>query len=134
MDLIVRHRRVLLFAVVGIINTCFDFIIFWGLVKLVKLDLLLSNCIAFCCAVFLSYVLNRNITFADRKLSSKNTTANIVSYFCVALFALAGSSYTLLIIYNHSGLLEGKIAGTAVSFIINYIGIKTLVFKKTGAG
>ncbi|MCG8641129.1 MAG: GtrA family protein [Desulfobacterales bacterium] len=130
-DLVVRHKRVVLFAFVGVINTCFDFIIFWALVQFAKLDLLLSNGIAFCCAVFLSYVLNRNITFADRRLNRKSNVANLVSYFCVAILALSGSSYTLLIIYDHIGLIEGKIAGTMVSFGINYIGIKTLVFKNT---
>lgn len=126
---VARHKRVLLFALVGVINTCVDVIIFFCLVTVFKVDLLLANCIAFGCAVCLSYFLNRYITFANHGLYQKNALLNLMVYLCISLMALGGSSYVLLAISSHGSLVAGKLSGTMISFAVNYIGIKTLVFK-----
>ncbi len=126
---VARHKRVLLFALVGVINTCVDIIIFFCLVTVFKVELLLANCIAFGCAVCLSYALNRYITFANQGLYQKNSLLNIMVYLCVSLLALGGSSYVLLVVSAHSNLVAGKLSGTMISFGVNYVGARTLVFK-----
>ena len=124
-----KHKRVLLFAIVGVINTCVDWVVFFSLVAQFNVALLYANCIAFGTAVCISYVLNRNITFADKKNSRKNTWVNLTTYVAVALLALWGSSYILLVVSRHGSVLAGKLAGTIVSFIVNYVGSRVLVFK-----
>jgi putative flippase GtrA len=129
--IVTRYRRPLIFALVGVINTCCDFSVFFCLVKLFKVGLLPANCISFSCAVCVSYVLNRNLTFADHTMCQKNTLANLSVYVLVAVLSLGASSYVLLYISSYGSILAGKLAGTMVSFAVNYIGTKTLVFMGT---
>jgi len=125
-----EHRQILRFACVGVVNTCADFAIFWCLVTQVGTGLVQANGIAFTCAVCLGYVLNKRFTFAGRQLYHKNRWASLAAYFCVALAALGGSSYVLVAISRHGSIPAGKLAGTMVSFLVNYMGTRAWVFRR----
>lgn len=116
------------FGGVGVANTCIDVGLFWFL-TLAGVQAEIANVISFSSGAANSLLLNREITFQGRQGSSLGM---LVAKFCaVTLLGLAISQATLLVALNLSfSALQAKLIATLVTFSINFILMRQIVFRK----
>lgn len=152
-------RQVLVFAVVGVINTAIDFAVlnllshFTGIKK--GQGVIPLNYISFSCAVIASYFLNKHWTFKDQGGSDK--TKQFTFFLIVSVIGASINSLTVYLITTFvpvpTGIINSvltavpsiatkfsdlsvlwlniaKLCATVVSLIWNFVGYKLFVFKK----
>lgn len=120
-------RRIATFVGIGVINTTIDILAFACLYGLVGLDVISSNVAAFLIALTNSYVMNRLITFADRR-GTGYAPAGLARFIIVAVAAMSVSTAIVYLISMFTHPLIGKLIATAASTTINYTGCYWFAF------
>ncbi len=140
----VNLRQIVIFGIIGVLNTSIDIGVFIFLKYIFNLDnqsiwIIAINLIAIITAIIFSYFANKNLTFQHKK---QTDTKEISSFLIVNAFGfLVNTSILKAIIYilpfiapNLEALIDpaliGKLLGTAGSMIVSFIGYKFFVFKK----
>jgi putative flippase GtrA len=108
------------------INTAVDISAFACLYELAGFGVISSNVLAFLLAVSGSYIMNRLITFADRRSSSG--IGRFVRFVTVAVVAMAVSTAVVYLASKVMHPLIGKMIATVASTFINYIATNRFVF------
>ncbi|PFO09320.1 sugar translocase [Bacillus sp. AFS076308] len=116
------------FALVGVVNTLIDFIIYALLTKF-NLNYLAAQCISYSAGVLNSYMMNRKWTF---ELKGKGSKREFFTFIGVNLLTLVITTFLLTMFYKWLGisLIISKLLVTGISVGINYMGAKTFVFTK----
>ena len=116
------------FAVVGVISTLFNYSIFFVLLHYIHLNYLLASAVGFIAGIYISYSLNRAVTF---KSINHNKKKEAFMYIAVCLVSLAVSLSCLKIIVGVFGIdpLLGNIISIGISTICNFTGAKFVVFR-----
>ncbi len=142
----VNIREIIVFGVIGVINTSIDIGVFMLLKYIFQISnksdwLILINLIAIILAIIFSYFANKYFTFQNK---AKTNTKEIAGFLIVNLFGfLFNTSILRLIIYLLPSEVRlplipflidpafiGKILGTAGSMLVSFIGYKFFVFNK----
>ncbi|WP_258198212.1 GtrA family protein [Priestia megaterium] len=121
------------FALVGVVNTLIDFVVY-ALLTTIGVNYILAQWISYSVGILNSYVMNRKWTFERKEKSSKR---EVISFVILNLITLSLTSFLLTVLYNKWGipLLISKLLITIASVGINFIGTKLFVFttkKKEG--
>ncbi len=119
-------REFLCFGLVGVVNTLIDFGLFVLLYRLLHLDPLLANALAFWVAVSNSYWLNHRWTFAGSQPS-------IRAYGRFLLFNAGGlliSSLVILWLGPVLGAELAKLLAIVLAFLWNFTASKLFVFNR----
>jgi putative flippase GtrA len=149
-------RRFLIFAIIGVFNTAFDFVLWHRLVKFVKPDSTFEKFIlklklnkysfaqglAFIIANIVSYFLNRSFTFSDSKVGS--AAKSMGAFFLVSLFSLSISVLCMNFLTKNEKVLAwsktlpqplakrwtiiAKLIITPVTLTTNFVGYKLFAF------
>lgn len=116
------------FAIVGIISTAVNYLIFYSLVHFFGLHYLISSSFRFITGIFVSYGLNRIYTFSDPSIDMKNEFA---AYVVVCIFSLLLSLASLWVFVELFGInpLIGNVLAIGVSTVSNFLGLKTFVYS-----
>ena len=119
------------FAVVGVINTGIDYLIYWSLTRYVDFfedEKIFATSIAFIVAATNSYFMNKFFTFRDK---SKEFGSQYIKFFVVSLigFAINAGVFWLLL---QTGLFDiaAKVLTTGVVLSWNFIANKLWTFKQ----
>lgn len=140
----VNVREIIVFGIIGVINTSIDIGVFIFLKSIFNIDnqsnwIILINLIAIITAIIFSYFANKNVTFQHKKDSD---VKEIGSFLVVNLFGfIVNTGILKTVIYmlpfiapNIESLIDpaliGKILGTAGSMVVSFIGYKFFVFHK----
>lgn len=120
------------FALVGVVNTSIDFIVY-ALFAWFNVNYILAQCMSYSAGVLNSYMMNRKWTF---KQNGNGSNREFFTFLGVNLITLVITSFLLTLFYKWLGisLLLSKLLVTAVSVGINYIGTKQFVFTKLKEG
>ena len=126
-DLFLRYKRVILFGLVGCVNTLVDFAFFTFCNELLALPLQLCQVVGYCCGILCSFLLNRNVTFRD---GERNLGMQLSLFLLVNLVTL-GISVGSISLLVHAGLWEyvAKALVTGIVMICNYFGYKIIAFR-----
>lgn len=108
-----------------------DVALLYALTSLAGVHYLISSAISYSTGAIVSYVLCVTVVFGARRLS--DWRAEFAIFFLVGLFGLAATQVVLKVAVEGLGLnyLVGKIAAVGVSFILNFLGRKALLFTMT---
>ncbi|RVU34111.1 GtrA family protein [Hwanghaeella grinnelliae] len=112
------------FACVGALNTVLDFGVFYVFYNYVLPNALVSNTIAFCTAVLVSYNLNKRWTFA----TSKRIDGDFSYFVKFFLVCACGLMLSTLLIYSLSPFVHVMIA-KALSIIVVFVWNYTFASK-----
>lgn len=140
----VNLKQILIFGIIGVINTSIDIGVFIFLKSIFNIDnqsnwIILINLIAIIIAIIFSYFANKKFTFQHKKNSD---VKEIGSFLVVNLFGfIVNTGILKTVIYmlpfiapNIESLIDpaliGKILGTAGSMVVSFIGYKFFVFHK----
>ncbi|HLI05156.1 MAG TPA: GtrA family protein [Ktedonobacteraceae bacterium] len=135
-----RVREILLFTLVGMLNTAIDFAVLNLLIAIsghaaIGNWLFLFNCLSFLAAVMNSYLLNGWLTFRYRGLSNP---WKFTQFFGVNLVGMACNSALVwllspLLAHTLPPLLAiniSKVLATLVSLCWNYLAIRGWIFRR----
>lgn len=142
----VNIREILVFGIVGVINTSIDIGVFMFLKYIFQIDnqsgfLIAINLISIVLAIIFSYFANKYITF---KQKSTANTKEVSGFIAVNLFGFLINTtilrITISLLPSEISLspipalidpaLIGKILGTTGSMIVSFFGYKLFVFNK----
>ena len=128
--------RQIKFAIVGVVNTLVDFVVFNLLAGMLGFTVLSASLIAYSCGIATSFVFNRNWTFADRL--SDTGRALILRFIGTNLLGL--SINTVIVTLAVNGLTDltelsdglvlalAKVLATTGTLVVNYTLMHRWVF------
>lgn len=128
--MIVAKRQLLVFGLVGVLNTGIDIAVFTFLYYELSLSLIEANTIAYFLAVTNSFLLNKNWTFAETRKEGK-THRQFILFLILGLCGLVLSNLVVYILANWIPAIVAKLFAVLVSFVWNYLTSRKLVFRKT---
>ncbi|MFC4778673.1 GtrA family protein [Paenibacillus sp. GCM10023252] len=119
--------KLIRFAIVGGMNTGIDFTVFFVLAWS-GIPTLLSQIIAYTAGTANSYLWNRSWTF---QVHNRAGFTELIRFLVLNAATLACSTALLYVLEDRlgMGLVLSKVAATAVSMVLNYIGSRLWVFK-----
>lgn len=117
------------FAVVGVVNTGVDFVIFTLLFYAFGLDLVTSNVLSFAAAVTNSYFLNKHWSFAGARESSK-PGLQYISFVVVSLLGMAINTGIVVGLAEWVPAIIAKLAAAVVTPAWNFLCYRYLVFRE----
>lgn len=127
-SLLIKYKRVILFLVIGGINTAVDFLVFTAAGYLTPLAVEYCQACGYCAGLISSYILNQTFTFRDAEKGG--TSMKIIRFVAVNAVSLGVSMYGIRLFISlglHKYVAKAII--TVVTMVINYIGYKLFVFK-----
>jgi putative flippase GtrA len=125
--------KLLSFAVIGVVNSSVDLAVFSLAYFYFELPLVLSNIVAWSCAVTGSYVLNSLATFARE--SGRALDFRVFVTFVVSQVAgLVANTAVILIASYFVPVLIGKLLAIGASFVVNFSLSHFVVFPERIVG
>ena len=122
--------RVVRFLAVGVLNTGFGLVLIYLLMYL-GLDYVVANALGYGGGFLLSFVLNRNWTFAHRG----DWRASFLRWLVVAGVAYAGNLLTVILLHDGFGLDArlAQLGGVPVYTLLSYLGARRFAFASERA-
>lgn len=130
---LINIREIISFAAVGTAGFLLDAAIVWAFTQFTNITPIWAKLIAFPFAVTLTWLLNRNSTFKDRK--QPNYLKEWAKYIQVnSLGAITNNASFIILVAKSEYLYQQPIIAVALGSIIgmtfNYLGSKIWVFQK----
>lgn len=119
------------FLIVGGVSTIINYSTFYLLFSIFNIHYLYSSGTGYFTGLIVGYVLNRNWSFVEHK-SSKRVT-EFVKYLVLYIVSLLLSLISLELLVSILGVnaLIANVVAIGISTIINFLGLKFIVFKNT---
>jgi putative flippase GtrA len=134
---LIQNRALMLkaasFALVGVVNTVVDFIVFSFTHLWLGLPIIAANILSWIVAVTGSYVLNTLVTFAAES-EGKLRAGTYLSFAGSQVGGLVGNTATVLIASYFMPVLAGKVLAIGVSFLVNFLLSHLVVFRRRRTG
>ena len=128
-ELLIHYKKIIIYYIIGIINTLVDFAVYSGVFFLTHMPVP-SQATGYVSGILCSFCLNRGITFRAEKGGSP--LLQFVRFILVNLVSLGISLGSIHLLTDCLGI-NGYLAKIPISFVtslINYFGYKFLVFKR----
>lgn len=125
------HISFIQFMIVGCINTAVDFTTFIILHGVFDLDKLMSQAVAYSMGILNSFIMNKLWTFKAEQ-HHFSTINQLFLFVIVNMFSLSITLGGLSWLNDRLGInvYISKVVITIIAQVINYLGYKSLVFRK----
>lgn len=129
------RREITVFLVVGTLTVCVDYLVYQLLVSLRTVPIDVAKVISFIAGTLFAYFANKNWTFGAKNTSPASAVRFMLLYL-LTLGVNVGVNALILGLFDGMpwALSVAFLAATAVSAILNFLGMKLLVFKTESAG
>lgn len=122
-------KEIVLYFAVSAIATFTEWLIFFGVEKIINLHYIFSVIIAYVSSTFVNWLMGRRFVF---KNSGKSIGVEVAEIYITAVFGLL---LNLLMMYIFSdilslGKMSGKVMATFTVFFFNFAVRKFLIYKK----
>ena len=133
-ELLRAHRDVLSYLFFGVLTTLVNFLVFFPLYNLLRLDELLCNIAAWVVAVAFAFFTNRRWVFRSEKRGLRPILAEAAAFAAGRLATLGAETALLALGTRVLGLDPNpvKVAATIVTVVLNYVFSRRFVFRKKG--
>lgn len=126
-----KYSEILWYLFFGGLTTLINIVSFFVL-RLLDIDIYVSNVIAWILAVLFAFITNKFFVFNSKGKTKKENVRELVSFFGFRFLSLGidmGVMYVLINLLS-SGELLAKVIANIVVIIANYIFSKVFIFKK----
>lgn len=121
------------YAVVGLVNTTLDCAGYVTLATVMRLPAVVSNILSYSATILVSYLLNREWTFADRGRDARGWS-QFGRFFCLNLIGLSLSTVIVFLFAMAVDKVLAKALSVPIVFFYNYFGSSRFVFRARQAG
>lgn len=130
---LINIKEIISFAAVGTVGFVLDAAIIWALINYAAIPPIPAKLMAFPFAVTVTWFLNRNNTFKDRKQS--NYLKEWIKYIQINSVGAITNNVSFIIIvakidYFYQQPIIAVALGSIIGMIFNYLGSKFLVFNE----
>jgi len=131
-ELIKKYEEVIKYLIIGVLTTIINYVIFAILVNGCKLEMHLSNLIAWLISVIFAYFTNKLFVFESKSFKINVIGKEIFSFGLARIFSLLLEEVILYIFVNKLGMekLIIKLIANVIVVIVNYVLSKFIIFKK----
>lgn len=121
--------QIIKFGLIGTLNFIIDLLIYLFLTRQLSIYYILAHIIAFLFANSISFILNKNFAFQDN--NQEKIFIKYLKFLSLTIFSLFISAVILFTTVHYLKILDiyGKIIGTIVAAIWNFVMYKLIVFK-----
>lgn len=132
-DLIVKYWDVITYLVFGVLTTVVNYIIYIPLYNFAGLSATVSNAIAWVVAVAFAYLTNKPFVFRSHDWSLKTVIPELTKFVGCRIGSGLIETVILLVTVDLLGWNGNiwKLVTSVLVVVLNYIGSKLLVFKKS---
>lgn len=100
LSIIVPHRQLMKFAIVGLLGAFVDYSIYTILTRLASVDYLLARAVSVMLAIFNNFVWNKNWTFERRQ--SEKTATEYFRFLMVSLLSMGVNLAVMFVIIEYT--------------------------------
>lgn len=129
-------RQVGKFIIVGGVSALIDFVVYTFLVGTLSTPVPLSKSISFIAGAIFGFITNRNWTFQSRTSVLRGSLLFSLVYLASFFTNVAANSGVLWLLQNQTPVAFFVAFGfaTALSAMLNFLGMKFLVFRQSSEG
>lgn len=135
-ELLKKYKELLLYGVFGVLTTLVNIIIYYVCTKVLSVDYMISNMIAWLLSVIFAYITNKIFVFDSKNLEINHIIKEITAFFGARL--LSGALDMAIMFLAVDLLLIDdfvmKIVTNIIVIILNYFLSKYWVFSKNKGG
>lgn len=126
-----KYKEGLLYLFFGGCTTLVNIISF-AILRLFKIDVYISNGIAWILAVLFAFVTNKIFVFESKGKTKKETLREMISFFGFRVLSLLFDMAIMYLLIDiiHGNEIVAKVVSNVVVIILNYIFSKVFIFKK----
>ena len=131
-EVLKKNEELIKYLIIGVLTTVINYIIFAILVKIVKMDMHVSNIIAWIVSVIFAYFTNKLFVFKSKSFEIKVIGREVLSFGAARVFSLLLEEVILYIFVNLLNMNELviKLIANVIVIVVNYILSKFIIFKK----
>lgn len=128
-DLFSKYKEILLYLIFGVLTTVVNIVVYYLFSDILKVQYLVSNCVAWFLSVLFAYITNRKYVFESTddsmlvecaKFFGARLSTGIIDMILMAILVPIFIKFNLII----------KILVNVLVVVLNYIFSKLFVFKK----
>jgi putative flippase GtrA len=126
-----KNKEVIMYLIFGVLTTLINILSYMMFNKLLKMDIYVSNAIAWILAVLFAYVTNRKYVFDSRVRRFKDKVREITSFYACRLLTFGVdmlSMYLLIDLFKIDDMVS-KLIVNVIVIILNYVLSKLIIFK-----
>ncbi len=126
------NRETITYAIAGVLTTVVNYFSYYLFCRIMGIETLIANVIAWVIAVVFAYIINDKWVFQSIKVSVRNEIEKIIKFFGARIFSLIVEEAGLLLFVSILGWndLIVKAALAVVVIIMNYFFSKLFIFNK----
>ena len=132
-SVITKHYDLLIYLVFGVLTTVVNYLVYLPCYNLLCFSASVSNAIAWVAAVAFAYLTNKPFVFKSHDWSTKTVLPELAKFLGCRIGSGATETLILLLtvdILGWNGNLW-KLATSVLVVLLNYVGSKLFVFKKS---
>ena len=129
---ILGNREVIRYLVIGALTTLINYIAYWAVTRLLGLDALTSNWIAWVVSVVFAYITNKLYVFESHVSGVKALALEMFNFVLARVFSLFVDQAIIWLLVEKLGLYDliCKLFSNFVVIVMNYIFSKLIIFRK----
>lgn len=132
-ELYTKYKEVINYLIFGVLSTAVNFISYYIVARALGIDEVISNAIAWFCAVLFAYITNKLFVFDSKTEGVKATIKEAISFFLArivsGILCDVGTFAIMVKLFNINDVFS-KVVTSVMVVIINYIFSKLIIFKK----
>ena len=128
-----KYKEMITYVIFGGLTTVVNIITYLLLTKIGKLDMLISNILAWCISVLFAYVTNPIFVFESKKKGFKPIALEMISFYIARIVSLICCDivlFYLMVEICHINDVITKLILQVVVIVMNYVLSKFMIFKK----
>ena len=132
-SVITKHYDLLIYLVFGVLTTVVNYLVYLPCYNLLCFSASVSNAIAWVAAVAFAYLTNKPFVFKSHDWTAKTVLPELARFLSCRIGSGAAETLILLLtvdILGWNGNLW-KLATSVLVVLLNYVGSKLFVFKKS---
>lgn len=132
-ELYLKYKEIINYLFFGGCTTIVNFISYYIPARIIGIDEIISNVIAWCVSVLFAYITNKLFVFSSKTESLIQTIKEMFSFIFARLFTgvlCDVSLFALMIYVLHINDIVSKITTQVIVVVLNYVLSKLVIFKK----
>ena len=130
-ELYYKYKELIKYLIIGVLTTVVNYVIFAICVKIIHIDMHISNIVAWIVSVIFAYFTNKLFVFESKSFKANVLVKEIISFGAARILSLLLEELILFIFVNKMKMNEMiiKLIANVIVIIINYILSKLIIFK-----
>ena len=131
--MITAHYDLVIYLVFGALTTAVNYLVYLPCYNLLNFSATVSNVIAWVAAVAFAYLTNKPFVFKSHDWSAKTVFPELARFLGCRIGSGAAETWILFLTVDSLGWNGNlwKLATSVLVVLLNYVGSKLFVFKKT---